>query len=589
MRVAKRGTTATRMSWRCVSLAITPLQVLICSMQNPYQRPTLPYPRRFWKSIPASSQSTPSPDGAQDRDRKPEHLRYLRCRLTRLGGIALDRRDALQRLGIHDDDITSMRRRRSFGRSLEEMFNDAEDEEMARRLEERWRFDQDDDPAVAPEGAEEQDRMLVDDYDPRYLRHMMTLLTEQDQQLINNDATIYVMQDGRPHAVTPFRISAMPVGRKDTQNVQRGYTNGISPLATSRQMSGSVPLPSVPNGMPISMQAHMKGMQPPTTIPHMRISGGNIRPPATSNLIPVLPHQSSHQQSNADSSPTLASSTSPTIHLSTDGDSAKASCIPNGAPVINGSTSNRGPEDSAPPTTDVQTATGSPPRQKADIQQPISLPLNGYHSPINGYAIPNGAYMQAPRQPNGLSPQATQNSRMALAQGQDPTSAIQGTPGRQIQAYLVPNGTHFNMQLGAGVNINLKPPGRQWNGSPMQQTPILGNGQDMGGATVSSSPHNSPGILPTRTPSANGNRAVGRPGIMGAVQTSTGYLVHGGQYPALSPSPRLQHNSPSPLPNATVALPPHQTPPRPPPTPAMKMSSPSIQHQQPVPSSQGGY
>jgi len=116
----------------------------------------------------------------EDRDGSPEHLRYLRYRLTRLGGISLDRRDALQRLCIRDDDIRSMRRRRGFGRSLEEIFNNAEDE-IARRLQERWRFDQDDDPAVAPEGAEEQDRMLVDDYDPRYLRHMMTLFTEQDR------------------------------------------------------------------------------------------------------------------------------------------------------------------------------------------------------------------------------------------------------------------------------------------------------------------------------------------------------------------------------------------------------------------------
>jgi len=243
--------------------------------------------------------------------------------------------------------------------------------------------------------------MLVDDYDPRYLHHMMTLLTEQDQQLINNDATIYVLQDGRLYAVAPFRIAATLPVRKDTQNVQRGFTNGISPLAAPRQMPTSVPLPSVPNGMPISMQAHMKGMPPPATIPHMRISGGNVRPPATSNLSPVLPpHQSSHQQGNADSLPTPASSASSTLPLSMDGDAVNASYIPNGAPVVNGPTSNgstqQTSEVSAPPTTGVQMATGSPPRQKADIQQPISLPLNGYHSPINGYVIPNGAYMQAP-------------------------------------------------------------------------------------------------------------------------------------------------------------------------------------------------
>ena len=52
--------------------------------------------------------------------------------------------------------------------------NNVEDEEMACLLQERWRCDQDVDPVVAPEGREEQDRMLVDDYDPKYLRHMMT-------------------------------------------------------------------------------------------------------------------------------------------------------------------------------------------------------------------------------------------------------------------------------------------------------------------------------------------------------------------------------------------------------------------------------
>jgi len=92
---------------------------------------------------------------------------------------------------------------------------------MARRLQERFRFDQDDDPTVAPEGAEEQDRMLVDEYDPRYLRHMMTLLTEQDQQLMNNDAT--VLQDGCLHVLTPFRIAATLLVRKDAERPTRIY------------------------------------------------------------------------------------------------------------------------------------------------------------------------------------------------------------------------------------------------------------------------------------------------------------------------------------------------------------------------------
>ena len=37
-----------------------------------------------------------------------------------------------------------------------------------KRLEERWKFDVDDMPPVGPDGAEERDRKLIDDYDTGY-------------------------------------------------------------------------------------------------------------------------------------------------------------------------------------------------------------------------------------------------------------------------------------------------------------------------------------------------------------------------------------------------------------------------------------
>ncbi|KAI6018157.1 enhancer of polycomb-like-domain-containing protein [Pisolithus microcarpus] len=566
-------------------------------VESAYQRPSLPYSRRHWKSVSSSSRATPSRSRDDDvgEDAKPEHIRYLRYRLTRLGGVMLDRRDAfMQRMGISDDDGALLRRRRAFGRPLDSLFDDVQDEEMKCRLRERWRFDQDDDPAVAPEGPEEQDRVLIDDYEPKYLRHMMTLLTEQDHQHVNNDATLYVLQEGRTHPVTPYRIGApQPTGRKEQQNGQRVYANGTSPLATSRQMSASVPLPSIPNGIPISMQAHMKGVQPLSGVPHARISNGGIRPPGTpnANQVPIVPSvQPSAQQAGSSASPTNGSSASPTTVPVADGDVARLSPL-NGTPGTNGSSSHGSTHDvreaSIPPTPEVP-ASNQPsgtPRQKAEPQQAVSIPLNGYHVPMNGYAISNMPYMQHARQLNGLSPQQMKDLRSVFAQ--DPSSGMQGTPGRQIQApyvgHLVPSGTHFNVQMGTAANVNLKvPPGRQWNGvaSPLQQTPSLANVLDGGGTPMLSSPHNTPGIIPPRTPSANGNRAVGRPGNMGAVQ---GAVMHGGQYPAHS-SPRLPPNSPSP---STAALPLHQSPPRPPPTPTLKMASPSIQ--QSVPSSQGGY
>jgi len=45
---------------------------------------------------------------------------------------------------------------------------DQEEVEIRQRQEERWKYD-DDALFVAPEGSDEQDRILVDDYDPTYV------------------------------------------------------------------------------------------------------------------------------------------------------------------------------------------------------------------------------------------------------------------------------------------------------------------------------------------------------------------------------------------------------------------------------------
>ncbi|KAH7886603.1 enhancer of polycomb-like-domain-containing protein [Phlebopus sp. FC_14] len=575
-------------------------------VENPYQRPTLPFPRRHWKSIPLSSRSSPSTDGEDDGESRSEHIRYLRRRFTRLGGTMIDRRDAfMQRLGIQDDSILP-RRHGGFGHRLIDSNDD--DAEIVRRLRERWRFDQDDDPSVGPEGAEEQDRVLIDDYDPKYLRHMMTLLTDHDQQFINNDATLLlVSSEGRQQTVVPFRTGGQqPFIRRDPQVPQRVYTNGVPQITTPRQISTSLPLSAIPNGVPISMQTNVKAMQPPSGVPHIRSSSnGVMRPPstpatATSNTT-VPPSQPSPPQPTTTVTSSANGPTAPTAPAAPDGDAIKLNAAPGGT-TANGSTPNgptqQRPADTGPspvaeqqqPTQQVQA--GSPARPKAEVQQPVSIPLNGYHVPINGYTISSTPYLQHPRQHN-LSVQQIQNLKMALAQGQDVNAAMHAAGGRPMQTpyvgHLVPNSTHLNMQMGSGASVNLKvPPGRQWNGvvSPLQQAASLGNQQDGGGVPVSSSPHTTPGVLPTRTPSANGNRSVSRPGNVNGVPSTVGHMMPGSQYAAHSLSPHMQQNSP--LISAT-SLPSHQSPPRPPPTPTMKMASPSIQHQQVVPSSQGGY
>lgn len=75
----------------------------------------------------------------------------------------MDRRDAIPR------PFLNLPRSKLFGID-EPMDVDAansEQDENRRRLVERWRFDMDDSPAIGPEGMEEQDRVLVNDYDGR--------------------------------------------------------------------------------------------------------------------------------------------------------------------------------------------------------------------------------------------------------------------------------------------------------------------------------------------------------------------------------------------------------------------------------------
>ena len=71
-------------------------------------------------------------------------------RVGRGGRLHLDRRYAAPPMDFSSDED-----------------DDFEEKERKRRLRERWRFDADDVPAVGPEGPDEKDRVLVDDYAPK--------------------------------------------------------------------------------------------------------------------------------------------------------------------------------------------------------------------------------------------------------------------------------------------------------------------------------------------------------------------------------------------------------------------------------------
>jgi enhancer of polycomb-like protein len=239
----------------------------------------------------------------------------------------------------------------SFRRRLHEGESDDDnesDEERTWRLAERWKFDEDDPPAVGPEGLDEQDRVLVDDFDPKFLRHSITLLHDQDQHTLTTDNSLTVTAaDGRLQTIIPYRLGPQqPMIRRDAQLGQR-------PMGVHPSQAGNVSIGlTMPNGTPISVQTQIKKMPHPVGIPQPQArisSNGGMRPPAA----PVVasnqpPTQTSPQQmpptqqlingingANANRSPSRAP----------DSEAVKAEALSN--PMLNGTPQSQ-PNTNAP-------------------------------------------------------------------------------------------------------------------------------------------------------------------------------------------------------------------------------------------------
>jgi len=95
-------------------------------------------------------------------------------RYGRGGQVFLNCRDAPQRLARQLSRSSLF----DLGEENKTALNeDVEEAESQKRLEERWKFDVDDMPPVGPDGAEEHDRQLIDDYDT-WCVFLVTLLSK---------------------------------------------------------------------------------------------------------------------------------------------------------------------------------------------------------------------------------------------------------------------------------------------------------------------------------------------------------------------------------------------------------------------------
>ncbi|KAF8804069.1 hypothetical protein BYT27DRAFT_7108485 [Phlegmacium glaucopus] len=533
-------------------------------IDNSYQALPVPYASKLFKYIPPSDAPWPSPSSVKGKSSPPTYpriARAVRLRYGRGGRIHFDRRDNIPRT------ISNLPRSTLFGID-EPMDVDAENPQEGEsriHLEERWRFDTDDGPAVGPEGPEEQDRVLINDYDGRFLRHTMTLFSEKDHANLLKDPALNVLNaEGRPQVVFPHRFGPFPPPpqqpRRDAQTVVRQGQPTMNGTPVAQQSS----VASL-NGTAVSNQHQIKAMAPPVLGSQMRISSnGGMRPP-------VVP--ASNLQNNGNTLHHVAPPQPIPIPVSQHSPTSRAAIamphvdVQTPEVVVTSAISS-----SVIPTpqldTNVElTLNGSPVRPKAQNQHAgLSVPINGFHLTNMTTPMINSVFSQNhPHNTGGLSLQQMQNLKTAFANIPATDLAALQNVGRVISAScmsLTANGANMNMQP-AGANMKI-PPGRQMqraNPASFQKPTSVVNGTDgqlNGGTTITASSilgnpmSSSPSAL--RSPPANDPRTPSRNGVHVNGQHS---LTPHGQSPSLLPNNNSTQAQPSPRPSmaSTAGIP----------------------------------
>ncbi|GBE89019.1 Enhancer of polycomb-like protein [Sparassis crispa] len=556
-------------------------------VDNPYQPAPVSLASRMYKIISATralSLSTPTTDSSE----RPSttSARAGRLRFGRGGRIYLDRRIVRARSEHHRESCEGS-----------EDDDDTDAQSPARKVRGRWKFDADDDPAVGPEGPDEQDRMLVDDFQPKYLVHRMTLLNEQDHQAMSVDAGIAVTgADGRQQVVTPFKPQpAMP--RREIQPMAQRPVPSSS-VIPGQQISSihhangvHVPMPGT-NGMPVAMAAQLKKMAPPVGVPHMRISSnGGIRLPAASpvpNMHSTVPTPLASPYATPPGSAGQVNGFHEASGQASDGTEQDVKLAMQTVPNGNGHLG------SDHPVADPSTATGastSPLRAKAQVQQPVAMPTvpNGYHiPPINAYpTMSKSQYMHATGRPNGLTMQQMHNIKSVYASmSPSPDTSMQSNNNANMairapstyMGHVLPNGANYQVQFTAAQWATAA---AQQRSPPMNGVVVDGNVSDAAAIAAFMSPP--PQGMPARVPSANG---------MSPAPLARGVGLSAGQgrvSPASAQFARLSApHSPSPLltsPSLSAAQA-QSSPVRP---PSMPTPSPSLQSRQVVGGPGAGY
>ncbi|KAJ2925726.1 hypothetical protein H1R20_g11362, partial [Candolleomyces eurysporus] len=423
-------------------------------VDNPYQTPYTPFASRLFKFIPPPSAPSWPTDGsdktAESDDERPSSSRAIRLRYSRNGRLFVDRRDFGRRQPIRKLPRSSL-----FGDDEDNKMDvdeeDPEEVERMKRQEERWRFDLDDAPPSPT--ADESLRTLVDEYDPKYLRHSMMALTDMDHQMLTTDQTLYLpTAEGRQLTVVPWRIG---YGQPMVRNPHFRQPPGM--LATppgGAPANGAAGQGTVPVGTPVALQ-HLKKMPPPTAIPQMRISSnGGMRPPGVPAS--ALPNGAAPQQSPPQPLSLPAAQHAPVNGVNGTGRAAIAMPhVEMVKPVVEAPAANGTPPVPSPASTETTTTTPS------QNQVPMAI-ANGF--PVNPATAAAAAFVTGNYQlPNGqgiahnMSPQKMQDLKSFItSMGPQQLAAFQAAQAQTNRAAFAQ--TYMNVSHANGNGQSLQIP-----------------------------------------------------------------------------------------------------------------------------------
>ncbi|KIM33675.1 hypothetical protein M408DRAFT_14308 [Serendipita vermifera MAFF 305830] len=314
---------------------------------------------------------------------------------------------------------------------------DVDTEELAKRLQDRWKFD----PDVVPIGKEHGGRPIIDDFD--YRQSLQRYALVKDREWLFAPETSRAVSDPKINLTAPLQDALNVQGEHRLHQAQQAAVNG-TPVATvqstqtsplSQQQSQQQQQPaqvrvSVPNGTPIRPPVAPQGMSPQTP----------SRPPqpAQQQQVAALLLQQQHLRDKQNQQAAAAAASTPTATPTTNGVS-QPSPSPNPTQPQSQPQASPSPSVSQPMTNGNTTATPVAASPAPPVATFVPLQINGTNgiTPSPPKVTPNGTYQQ--------SPSASPLPHSAGMVGTDAGSIVRVSTPIRKPTMQMPNGTPMQL------------------------------------------------------------------------------------------------------------------------------------------------